>query len=501
MEKYHFKNENRKNNQLEIFRTPKRQRSFKNLLFNRKEEKTAFLKYLQYRQEKSSRNRKAASKEQKSSSYKKSKNFPSININIMSNKKKQMETISYYGDYENNYRIEKEKIISQLLKEKTELDIKNRELIGLTNYYQKLQNSNLTFKIIIEKILNINNEIIEDDDNNKDKDIIKDINIKNNNPKSIGERKINDLKKQIINVNKTIDEKNKLLEQTKKEEKIRNFIHLNKLLIEKNFELENLVSNGKELQYFHKDMDNKYDFLNYSIIKYKENIYSLKFKLKKNKKEIKFIENEIQNYLKEKEDIKINIEKLEKEIKNMEEEKIKNKEIIEKLKIEYENGQDMYKEKERDNYNLEEYNKLENNIIKIIDKNNNKIAMIKKENKNLENDIEKLHQENGGLIENVKLNLKNKQMIKMLEKDIKELKETIDKNKNEEKQLIITKKVEKEKIKKEIEEFEKAKIGLINKINELTKELSMKIKINNEKEEELNQKNQDYIDIKEKKYI
>ena len=161
----------------------------------------------------------------------------------------------------------------------------------------------------------------------------------------------------------------------------------------------------------------------------------------------------------------------------------------------------MYKEKERDNYNLEEYNKLENNIIKIIDKNNNKIAMIKKENKNLENDIEKLHQENGGLIENVKLNLKNKQMIKMLEKDIKELKETIDKNKNEEKQLIITKKGEKEKIKKEIEEFEKAKIGLINKINELTKELSMKIKINNEKEEELNQKNQEYIDIKEKKYI
>ena len=29
----------------------------------------------------------------------------------------------------------------------------------------------------------------------------------------------------------------------------------------------------------------------------------------------------------------------------------------------------------------------------------------------------------------------------------------------------------------------------------------MKIKINNEKEEELNQKNQEYIDIKEKKYI
>ena len=31
MEKYYFKNENQKNNQLEIFNTPKRQRSFKNL--------------------------------------------------------------------------------------------------------------------------------------------------------------------------------------------------------------------------------------------------------------------------------------------------------------------------------------------------------------------------------------------------------------------------------------------------------------------------------------
>lgn len=286
MEKYYFKNENQKNNQLEIFKTPKRQRSFKNLLFNKKEEKTAFLKYLQYRQEESSNNRKATSKEQKSSSYIKSKNFPSININIMTNRKKQTETISYYGDSENNNRIEKEKIISQLLKEKTELDIKNREIIGLNNYYQKLQNNNLTYKLIIEKILNINNEIIEDNNNdNKIEKKGKDVEIKNNNnPKSIGERKINDLKKQILNYNKTIDEKNKLLEQTKKEEKIKNFINLNKLLIEKNFELEHLVSNGKELQYFHKDMDNKFDFLNYSIIKYKENIHSLKIKLKKLKK-------------------------------------------------------------------------------------------------------------------------------------------------------------------------------------------------------------------------
>ena len=72
---------------------------------------------------------------------------------------------------------------------------------------------------------------------------------------------------------------------------------------------------------------------------------------------------------------------------------------------------------------------------------------------------------------------------------LKELKEAINKNKNEEKELIIRKEGEKERIKKEIEEFKKAKIGLINKIKELTKELSLKIKINNEKEEELKYKN------------
>ena len=51
---------------------------------------------------------------------------------------------------------------------------------------------------------------------------------------------------------------------------------------------------------------------------------------------------------------------------------------------------------------------------------------------------------------------------------------------------------DKEKFKKELEEFEKAKMGLINKIKELTDELNQKTKENNIKEEELTKVNQEY---------
>lgn len=49
-----------------------------------------------------------------------------------------------------------------------------------------------------------------------------------------------------------------------------------------------------------------------------------------------------------------------------------------------------------------------------------------------------------------------------------------------------------EKTKKEIEDFEKAKINLINKINELNTELREKTKKNSTIEEELTKVNEEY---------
>lgn len=499
MEKLNYRNENQKNNNLETFNTPKRRGSYKNLILGSCRRKTAFLKYLQYRSEKFQK-RKATSKEQNSTSYIKAKNFPSINLNIISNRdKKQMETISYYNkvrDFEQTPRKEKEDIISELLHEKNESDIKNLELIELKNYYKKLQDNNLTYKIIIEKLLNIDTPNSEDDNN---KDINREIKSINNIPKSIGQRKINDLKKLILNFDKTIEEKNKILYQAKQEEKAKNFINLNKLLINKNYELENLVSNSKELQYFQNDMDNRVDFFNYSIIKFKDNSHQLKRKLKKNNQEIKINEEEIENYIKEKEELIINVEKLEKEVKNIEEDNKRNKDKIQKLKIEYEKKQEINKEKVKIKNNLEEFNKLESNIKKILEKNDRKINFLEKENKEFIKDLDIIEKKKKDLNEIIKQNNKNRKIIKIYEKEIKELKEEIEKNRNVEKELIIVKEKENERIRKEIEEFEKARIGLLNKIEELNKELSLKIKLNNKKEEELNQTNKEYVDAREKK--
>ena len=499
MERFLFENENQKINHHELFNGPKRQSSFKNLILSSTKKNTVLYKYLKYKKEKENLKRKANSKEQNENStslYVKATNLPTINLNNATNGlKRPLETITNYNnvrDLERTHSKEKEDIISELLHEKEKLDLKNRELIELNNYYQKLENSNITCKVIIEIILKIENKKGPDEES---KDSYKDIKCLNS-PSSTGLRKIFDLKKQLLNFDKIIEQKNNILDQTKNENKAKNFINLNKLLIEKNSELENLVLNGKELQYFHNNMDNRVDFLNYSIVKYKENIHNLKIKLKKNKKEIKYIENEIQIYVKQKEDILMFIEKLEKEIKTIEEHKNKNKEIIQQLKTEFENNQETNNEKKEIISNLEEVSKLENNIIYILEKNKTKINLLRNENKEFEDDIEIIKKENKKLNENIRENKKNKQIFKYYEKEIKGLKEEIERNENEEKKMKLKKEKENERIKKEIEEFEKAKNNLIKKIEELNKELTLKIELNNKKEKELNKANQEYLDIK-----
>ena len=506
MEKKIFKTENQKNNHLESFKFPKRQNSFKNLILTSNKKKTAFLKFLLNNHEKISDNRKATSKEKNTTLYIRSKYLPSINLNTITNAiKKPMETISYYNNINDIQQIdsnEKENIISKLLNEKREYDIKNKELIELNNYYKKLQNNNLTYKLILEKILNIENEN-DNEDNDIDNDvnnneIYKDIININKNKKSIGEKKINDLKKQILNYNKIIEEKNKILNESKKEKKTQNFININKLINEKNFELENLILDGKQLQYFHNDMDKRVDFLNASIKQFKININDLKYKLKKNNQDIKYNESIIATFLKEKEEIKNKTEKLEKEIFKIEEDKIKNKNIIKELNNDLKNKEEINIEKEDINNQIDYINKQEKNMKIILEKNNTKIYLLEKENNEFKNDISLITIDNKNLYENIKQNLKNRQNLKNYEKEIKQLKEEIERNKIEEKILIKKKEEENKRISKEIEEFEKAKIGLINKINELNKELSLKIQLNIKKENELNQTNKEYVNITQK---
>jgi len=499
MDRKSFISENQKNNQFEsnlkFNKLKKRQFSIEKLAINTKinKNKVSILQFLFNKQEKALSSRKVHSREKSSTFYTKASNLPPLNLNTVKNSpKKQMQTINYESTYDIPQADinEKENVILQLLSEKNDKNLKKKELIELRKKYKKLKDNNLTYKVIIEKILNIEDDGVEDDEINNN-DIYKEVKKINKKDKGI----INALKRQILDYDKSIEEKNKILEETKKEERINNFININKLINEKNRELECLVVGSQELQYFQNDMDNRVDFLISSIKKYKESSNNLKDKLKINEKDISFNESIIKENIKEKEDIKNKIERLEKERKKLEEEKMKRKEIIKELVNKYDKNIEYQKEKEKIENNIKDLYKQENNVKKILEKNEIKINLLKKNNNSLQNELSITENNKKFSSENIKQNIKIKEDIKKYEKKIKQMKEEIEKNKLIEKKLILQQEEEDKRIKREIEEFEKARISLLNKIIELNKELTERTNLNIKKEEELSKTNKEYDNL------
>ena len=460
------------------------------------------------------------SKEKNNPSYSSISKFPLFNLNISKNNSIRLRDSghSYIYTLKREDQIEKEKIINQIFIIEDEINKKNEEIEEYKNFYKKLEDHNLTFKAIIERILNIedndekdienNGKIVKNDNNIKS--ISKDINSKisknENNPKNLNSEKnlakikINRLKLQVKNYDKTIVEKEKFLDKTKNNKKIGEFIIFNKLLNEKNRELEELVNGGQKLQFSQHEMDRKVDFYFAAIKNYRENYNKLQDKLKINEKELNYNKNEIDSHENDIVDCYIKIEKLEEELKILEDINNKKKEKIEKIKEEYENNKDIKKEKEIIEKDLENiYNKVYT-IKKVIEKNNRNIIRIKYENEEYLNDISILKVESEKLNEKVKDTQKSKINLKNFEKEIKQTKEEININKLKYEKILNKEREDKERIKKEIEEFERAKTGLINKINELTKELKEKTEENNIKEEELTKANEEYNNVmKDKK--
>jgi len=429
--------------------------------------------------------------------------FPLFNKTISNNNSIRLKQTgnSYIFKIRSEDQIEKEKLITQIFRIEDEINEKNEELNEYRDFYHHLQENNLTFKAIIEKLLNIEeNTQINNENNETNNENNKIEEIKNKNKNKYTDKKIKRLKLQIINYDKDIEEKEKFLDKTKNTKKINNFIFINKLLNEKNRELETLVSKSKNYQYYQHDMEKKINFYFSSIKSYRENYTKLKDKLKINEKELILSEKDIEQSKQEIEDYYNKLYKLEEELKILENNNSKKKEEVDKIKEVYDTQKDLQKEKEIIEKDLENINNKVYNIKKIMEKNNRNIIRIKYENEELQNDISILKEENNIVNEKAKQNQKGKQSLKNYEKDIKQMKEEINKNKLKLKEILNKEKEDKERIKKEIEEFEKAKIGLIYKINELTEELKEKTKENNIKEEELNKANDEYNNImKEKK--
>ena len=120
-------------------------------------------------------NKKILPKEKSLASYQKRSNLPIININNIESCKKKLSTIKSFNTYETLKDTDlKEKVIVELDSQQNDIDAQNQQLNNLQSLYSKLQDNNLTYKIVMEKILDL-----EEKEKEKEKEI-NDNNINNN---------------------------------------------------------------------------------------------------------------------------------------------------------------------------------------------------------------------------------------------------------------------------------------------------------------------------------
>ena len=99
-------------------------------------------------------NKKILPKEKSLASYQKRSNLPIININNIDSCKKKLSTIKSFNTIETlKDQGLKEKVIVELDNQQNDIDAQNQQLNNLQSLYSKLQDNNLTYKIVMEKIL------------------------------------------------------------------------------------------------------------------------------------------------------------------------------------------------------------------------------------------------------------------------------------------------------------------------------------------------------------
>ena len=382
--------------------------------------------------------------------------------------------------------IEKEKLLNQLIITKMEMEKINNELKEYKDFYHQLQESNLTFKVVIEKILKIKEtDYFEDIDEN--------IFIISNKKK---DKKLNAFKRQILDYEKSIEKQEKILSETKMEKKTNDFFEINKLLDEKNFELENLVSKNKKLQISKHEINEEINYYYNTIKDLREKFTKMEENIKLNEKKQNKVEDEIYNLEDEKEKIIKKLNSLVEESINVELNNEKKKDEMKLLSKEYEKIKDILKEKEKDDNEIDIISNKTENIKKIIEKNKNKINMLNYGNDDLKNDLNIMQTEYNKLNEKFKLgkklNLeKYEKEKKIIKEEILKYKSKCDEIKNEKKENIFLTVPEKnvnikdnnllkeiEKLKKELEEKQKEKSAreieldkIKNEYNSLQKEI------------------------------
>ena len=390
--------------------------------------------------------------------------------------------------------VEKEKILNQIIISKKDLDIINNDLKEYKKFYHQLQETNLTFKAIIERLLKIKESEISLD--NIESTISDDKKL---------EKKLSPFKKQIMSYEKSIERQEKILAETKKEKKINNFYEINNLLDEKNQQLENLISQNKKLQM---SKHAKYEKINYyynTIQDLRDNCTKMEGHLKINEKKLNNLDDEIYNLETEKEQIikKLNI--IIEESVNIDLSNEQKKKEVKSIKKKYERQKKIEKDKEKDENDLINILNKIDNMKKIIEKNNNKINMINYDNDDMENDIYIMQAENDKLIEKYKQGQKDINTLNKYEKDIKLIKEEIlqikekkneikiDNNANNENTFFVTLQKGNQK-----EEERDNNLIIIEDVETLKKDLEEKQKEKSSKEKELEEIKNEYNSLNKK---
>ena len=396
--------------------------------------------------------------------------------------------------------IDKEGLLMEILHANNEIEFLDLELIKAKKKRKKLEQKFLANKLIIEGILDIQDEnnikvnkinnsfeteqFITENKNEKNEtenfeksernkinnlfnqrtetNYFKSRNNINHNPIIIS------LKKQINNCDKIIEDKNKLMEIAKNDNRINNFIKINSSIESKNRTLEELNNKSQTLKYIILDIETRIEFFVVKTQNYIDDTSKLNEVLNINNTKIIKNEKDLQTLYLEKEEIlkKINLLEedenlfhLSKENKKKEKEKVKNE-----LKI----TEDMIKEKNNNEKEIIELNQKEIILRRNIDKNNILINSISNDKKYMDNKIERYLNEREGLIEKSKSPQKSRERSKKLENEIKNIKKEYEENKNY------------------IDNHEKIKEKLNKKINEISEELKNR-KIEKKRiEEELN---------------
>ena len=182
------------------------------------------------------------------------------------NSKKTIPPFPNSYDIQTGKSSEKESLEIQLYYTRNEMEKKMNELTELLLVNKSLEESNKTFKVIIEKIL-------------------KGEKFDEKTPCSeYGFMKISVLKNQNSICDKKIKEKTKELEKINKVDKINNFKSLNQEINNINKNLEKLVEESQKLQYYQQDIEIKKNFYIDGIKKLidKNNIWEQKIKVNKN---------------------------------------------------------------------------------------------------------------------------------------------------------------------------------------------------------------------------